>query len=192
MNIKQPTILTNLQRGNVKQEDPVLLYQRTIYELAAQGEIYNIEAHLIDAQDENHMTPLLWAAGYGQNLTCEYLLRSGANPNHRSHDGKTALILASSKGYLHVVKTLIRNGANIDDKDSTLSTALMYAVYDDHSMVVQELIRNGANIGMVNVYSQTAYALALSRHSKSSQAVIETHLLYTIGGGQSNNGCASR
>lgn len=182
MNIKQPTILTNLQRGNVIQESPVLLYQRTIYELAAQGELYQIEPPLVDALDENHMTPLLWAAGYGQNLTVEYLLRSGANPNHRSRGGKTALILAAAKGYLHVVKTLVRSGANVNELDDMNCSALMYAACEDHSLVVQELLKNDANLGVVNLHGQTAYSIALKRQSKSTQATIESHLISVIRG----------
>jgi len=160
----------------------VLLYQRNIYELAAQGELYHIDGHLVDAWDDNHMTPLLWAAGYGQNLTVEYLLRSGANPNHRSRGGRTALILAAAKGYLHVVKTLIRNGANVNEIDDMNCSALMYAAHEDHSLVVQELLRNDANLGIVNAYGQTAYSISLVRHSKSTQAIMESHLISNLRG----------
>lgn len=180
MDTKQPTILTNLQRGNVKQESPIL-NQRTPHELAAQGELYNADALQVNTVDSNNMTPLLWAAGYGQNLTVELLLRLGSNPNHKSRDGKTALMLASNKGYLHVVKTLIRGGANVNDTDVTGSTALMYAAYQDYSLIVEELLRNNANLGLVNALGQSAYSITLIKQNKLSQKSIELHLLTHAG-----------
>lgn len=175
--VKQPTILTNLQRGNVKQENPVLTYQRTIHEIAAQGELYNLDLRLIDTLDENLMTPLLWASGYGQNITVDYLIRNGANIHHRSNDGRTALVLAASKGYLHVAKILLRNGANPNASDDLNCTPLMYAAHDDHYLVVQELLGYGANLGVTNIHGQTAYSIALTRRSKAAQAVMESHLV---------------
>lgn len=158
----------------------MLLHQRTVHEMAAQGELYNIEPHLVDAVDSNNMTPLHWAAGYGQNSTVEFLLRSGANPNHKSSSGKTALMFAAGKGFYHVVKTLIRGGAHLDEVDEAGSTALMYAVHQDHGLVVQELLRNDANLGLLNVLGQSAYSIALTKQNKFAQASIESHLISLI------------
>ena len=177
MNVKPPTVLTNLQRGNVKQESPMLLHQRTLHELAAQGELYNIEPQMIDVTDVNNMTPLLWAAGYGQNSTVEFLIRSGANSNHKANGGKTALMFAASKGFFHVVKTLISDGANVNDIDEAGNSALMYAAHQDHALVIQELVRNGADLSVMNNYGQTAYSISLIKNNKSAQASIEAHLV---------------
>lgn len=188
MNVKPPTILTNLQRGNVKQESPLLTHQRTLHELAAQGELYNIEPQLIDVVDSNNMTPLFWAAGYGQNSTAELLLSSGANPNHKSSGGKTALMFAASHGFFHVVKTLINENANLNDVDEAGNSALMYAAHQDHPLVVQELLRSGADLSIMNIIGQTAYSIALTKQSKSVQASIEAHLISLFKG----HGCNIR
>lgn len=37
------------------------------------------------------MTPLQEAAGAGATMACGMLLAKGADPNHRDHDGKSAL-----------------------------------------------------------------------------------------------------
>lgn len=182
MNIKQPTVLTNLQRGNVKQESPLLTHQRTIHELAAQGELYKIEPHMINAVDCHRMTPLIWAAGYGQNSTLEYLIKSGANPNHKTFGERTALMFASSKGFFHVVRTLIIEGANLNDVDETGNSALMYAAHGDQALVIQELLRNGADLGIMNTSGQTAYSIALSNHNKSAQVCIEAYLVSLLRG----------
>lgn len=175
--MRPPTILTNLQRGNVKQESPLLFKQRTLHELAAQGELYSLEEHLVETQDSNCMTPILWAAGYGQNLTVELLLNLGANPNHRSTGGKTALMLAASRGFLHVVKSLIRGGADVNLVDETGNSALMYAALQDYPLIIQELLKNNANLGLVNELGQTAYTIALIKQNKMAQATIESHLV---------------
>lgn len=159
----------------------MLLNQRTLHELAAQGELYNVDTLQVESVDSDNMTPLLWASGYGQNLTVELLLRLGANPNHKSRTGKTALMLASSKGYLHVVKLLIRGGANINDSDSTGSTALMYAAYQDYHLIVEELLRNNADLGIVNANGQSAYSITLLKENKLSQKSIELYILTQVG-----------
>ena len=181
MNLKPPTILTNLQRGNVKQENPVSLQQRTIHELAAQGELYSIDKQLVNVRDSDDMTPLMWAAGYGQNLTIDLLLGLDADPNLKSKSGQTALMLAANRGFLHIVKTLIGGGANLDDVNDTGCTALMYAAYRNHSLVVQELLKNNANLGIVNSLGQTAYTIALVRKNRMAQASIEAHLVAVLG-----------
>lgn len=177
MNVKPPTVLTNLQRGNVKQESPMLTHQRTHHELAAQGELYNIESNLLEIVDINNMTPLVWAAGYGQSSTVEFLLKSGANPNHRANCGKTALMFAASKGFIHVVKILITGGANVNDVDDTGNSPIMYAAHQDHALVIQEFVRNGADLSKVNAGGHSAYSIALLTHNKSAQALIEAQLI---------------
>lgn len=177
MNVKPPTVLTNLQRGNVKQENPMLLHQRSIYELAAQGELYNIETEALDLMDANKLTPLLWAASYGQSSTVELLTRLGANPNHRTDRGHTALMFAASKGFFHIIRTLIIGGADINDVDDVGNSALIYAAYHDHALVIHELLKNQADLSIVNIFGQTAYSITLSKRNNMARETIEMHLL---------------
>lgn len=182
MSTKQPTILTNLQRGNVKQENPIISYKRTVHELAAQGELYNIEPQMVNATDADNMTPLHWAAGYGQNSTVEFLLKSGANPNFKSTGGKTPLMLAASKGFFHVVKSLITDGVSLNETDDTGNSALIYAAHQDHALVIQELVRNGADMNIMNINGQTAYSMSLAKRNRSAQAALEAHLVSLFDG----------
>lgn len=177
MNVKPSTILTNLQRGNVKQENPILMHQRSIHELAAQGELYSIEQDALEQVDGNNMTPLLWAASYGQGSTVELLIRLGANPNHRTDNGYTALMFAASRGFFHIIRALISGGANINELDVTGNSALIYAAYKDHALVIHELLKNGADLGIVNLFGQTAYSVTLSKRNKMARATIEMHIL---------------
>lgn len=180
MNTKTPTVLTNLQRGNVKQENLISEYERTIFELAAQGELHDIEPQAVDTVDSNNMTALIWAAGYGQISTVEYLLKSGANPDHKANGGKSALMFAASKGFFHVVKTLINDGANLDETDDQGNSALMYATHQDQTLVIRELIKNGADLSIMNVYNQSAYSISLTKNHRSAQMIIEARLLQIL------------
>lgn len=175
-NPKLATVLTNLQRGNVKQESPMLSHQRTVHELAAQGELYDLGSRVADTVDGDNMTPLLWAAGYGQNSTVEFLLERGANVNHKANSGQTALMLAATKGFHHVVKTLINTGADVNALDNSGNSALMFAAHQDHPLVIHELLRAGADLSLASNCGQTAYSISLSRSNRSSQNSIETHL----------------
>lgn len=174
---KPSTVLTNLQRGNVKQETPMLVHQMSIHELSAQGELHNVNINVVDIGDANNLTPLFWAASYGQNSTVEYLLNLGANPNHKSAGNRTALMYAAAKGYCLVVKTLIKSGAQIDDADDSGSTALMYAAHQNQSIVIDELLRNGANLSISNVYSQTAYSICISKNNVEALTTINNYLM---------------
>lgn len=181
INVRPSTVLTNLQRGNVKQDSPVVIHQRSIHEVAAQGELYHLKPP-VDLLDSRHMTPLFWAANYGQISSVELLLVSGANPNHRSQSGKTALMFAAANGYVQVVKSLINHGSDVNIMDEFGNTALIYACHQDQPFIVHELLANGADISQTNRYGQTAYSITVARHSRHSQAAIEGYLLLLLQG----------
>jgi len=46
------------------------------------------------------------------------LLQRGADPNHRSHDGKTAVRLSAIEGHREVVRALVKAGADPSTKDA--------------------------------------------------------------------------
>ena len=48
----------------------------------------------LNLQDNNGMTPLMFAAGVGDLESAKLLLQAGANPNLKSKDGSTALVYA--------------------------------------------------------------------------------------------------
>lgn len=111
--------MTNLQRGNVKTQANIQIRERTIYELAGQGELYPhlLDGQKIDQEDENGYTLLHWAAAYGQLMTIKMLLSRGANLEHKGKHGETALAFAACKGHVHVIKFLLTTGVNVDKTD---------------------------------------------------------------------------
>lgn len=177
---KPTTVLTNLQRGNVQTQTPSVLPERSIHQLAAQGELFlqNLEDGVaLDEQDENGFTPLMWAAAYGQLATVRLLLELGASVSIFGKYKETALLFASASGHAAIVKELIKHKANIDEKDEDGNTALMYAAYNNHAVCVHELLNCGADMTLENDTFETVYDIAISKRCKAVQAVVEKHMM---------------
>ncbi|AWP11170.1 putative DNA-binding protein RFXANK isoform 9 [Scophthalmus maximus] len=74
------TTLTNKQRGNEVTVRPATLDSLSIHQLAAQGEVSQVAAHLskdsslLCKQDERGFTPLMWAAAFGEKAVVDFLL----------------------------------------------------------------------------------------------------------------------
>jgi len=95
------------------------------------------------------------------HATLEFLLQSGANPNHQDNDGNTPLIhycknmtLTDSKELrINVINRLISAGADVNKKNYEGNTAL---VYDRYSGEAAALITAGVDINHKNNKGQTA------------------------------------
>ena len=90
--------------------------------------------------------PLHFAARGGHSEVMSALIEAGANPNSRSFDGATPLLLVADKGYLDAVKVL--HGAKADPLlawtcDGLTFLPLDKAVNGGHWEVVRELIQHG-------------------------------------------------
>ncbi|XP_041825807.1 ankyrin repeat family A protein 2 isoform X1 [Melanotaenia boesemani] len=120
--IKQSTTLTNKHRGNEVSSTPLLVHSLSIHQLAAQGEMVFLASRIeqetvINLQDEEGFTPLMWAAAHGQIAVVEFLLQNGADPNLLAKGRESALSLACSKGYTDIVKMLIDCGVDVNEYD---------------------------------------------------------------------------
>ena len=76
--------------------------------------------------------------------------------NAQDEEGKTALILASDRGYTEIVKLLLEAGANVNLQDSHGNTALMWASSKGHIEVVRLLLESGAKVDLQNKDGATA------------------------------------
>jgi ankyrin repeat protein len=99
------------------------------------------------------------------------LIEAGANVNHQSRDGETALLLAFQVDNLETLKKLLAAGANPNLRPRWRETALVQAVKLGRKEIVRLLLQAGAD---VNLHSKRHESpLALSRHYEYENAEIE-------------------
>lgn len=87
---------------------------------------------------------LLEAAATGRTETLERLLRSGASPDARDAQGRTALMIAAFNGHEAAVTALGKGGAHVSLGTPDGDTALMAAAFRGHYGVARQLLLMGA------------------------------------------------
>jgi len=127
-----------------------------------------------DAGPSAGWTPLMIAAAEGHVETVSALVEAGGDVNATNPLGRTALMFASSYGFLPIVNDLLAHRAdpNIVPKDSTGWTALIAAVHNGHREVVTMLLGHGADASIADKQGKTALAWAEARgHVEVAQAL---------------------
>ncbi|KAK5852380.1 hypothetical protein PBY51_023852 [Eleginops maclovinus] len=185
--IKQSTTLTNKHRGNEVSSTPLLVHSLSIHQLAAQGEMVFLASRIeqetvINHQDEEGFTPLMWAAAHGQIAVVEFLLQNGADPNLLAKGRESALSLACSKGYTDIVKMLIDCGVDVNEYDWNGGAPLLYAVHGNHVRCVEILLESGADPTIESDSGFNAMDMAVAMGHRNVQQVMEAHLLKLLMG----------
>ena len=81
---------------------------------------------IINMEDGNGNTPLMYAAENGNKDIVKLLIDKGANVNKQDKNGKTPLMYAVVKGNKDIVKLLIENGAIVNKQNKDGQKALDY------------------------------------------------------------------
>ena len=104
----------------------------------------NIASELVNKDDNDGNTPLLWASTDGHLQMAKLLITNGAEVDKASNYGDTPLIAASYHGHLEVVKLLIEHQADVHLKDIDGDTALDEARERGRTAIETALRKAGA------------------------------------------------
>lgn len=72
-----------------------------------------INEYGVNAVDDRGISILQWAAIKGNEELTHYLIKNGADLQHRDSNSRTAVQLATLKGKPGVVELLIKSGADV-------------------------------------------------------------------------------
>ena len=131
---------------------------RTIHEAAKTGDKVAVEKFLaqdarVDDRDMSGLTPLHWAAWYGNTDVVELLLDKGADIHSKwRRNGMTSLHYAAAYGQNEAVELLIARGADVNARNKYGGTPLSATTTGRGKWkeVVELLIANGALVNTKN------------------------------------------
>jgi ankyrin repeat protein len=111
------------------------------------------EPSLANTENNDGLTPLGFAAHFGQKDAVRVLLEYGADVNAISHSklsfipSNTALhaAIAGNKS-IEVVEILIKNGADVNAIDSNEHTPLQAVAFEGNTEIARLLIKEGADL----------------------------------------------
>jgi len=137
--------------------------------LIARGAAINITT------DEGY-TPLLRAAASSSREKVELLLGSGARPDQRSPEGRTALmILLEGDPSPFLLRRILNAGASVRISDNSGNTPLHFAAKNSKNVdIISLLLERSANLEARNNLGQTPLLLAAAHNG---EVEIMTHLL---------------
>jgi ankyrin repeat protein len=130
----------------------------SLYQAAGEGDLE--QGADIEAQDDQGMTPLHYAAWNGKLEVAKYLIEKGVNKEAQDESGYTPFHHAAWNGKLEVVKYLVEKGANKEAQDKFGNTPLHLAVEGEKLEVVECLIEKGANKEAQDKFGNTPLHLA--------------------------------
>lgn len=104
--------------------------------------------YLIAKQDSELALGVNSAAYHGDLYHLKGLINAGANPSKIDYDGRTALHLASSRGFEDIVRFLIQRGGDVNYVDKFGNSPLLEAIQAGHDRVAALLIYNGAKLNL--------------------------------------------
>ena len=134
----------------------------------------------VDAQDSSGWTALMYAAAASSSLPVQLLLKSHANPNHKSFGGDTPLLASAITGSFD--EDLFRAGADVNARNSDGVTLLMILAAKGQADEVEEALKAGADPSAKDAKGRSALDyLRLANCGKSP--VFEWRFESTGGGG---------
>jgi ankyrin repeat protein/L-ascorbate metabolism protein UlaG (beta-lactamase superfamily) len=135
--------------------------------------ILKTNAELLEEKDDNHLSPLNYAALNNKLDALKVLVEAGGDLYSGDKEGSQALINASAQGHFDVVEYLIKSGADINKQDDNGQTALIFSIIRNKPKVAQFLLSNGAEISIENNFKMRAlmYAVMIQNIELTKQLI---------------------
>lgn len=103
------------------------------------------DKELINIQNDQGYTALIYAAYYGQEAAVNFLLKSGADSCMKDKRGNTASMGAIFKGNFKIAKTLLSAKCGVNEVNIQGQTGLMYAALFGRADIAKKLLVAGEN-----------------------------------------------
>ena len=131
---------------------------------------------LINARNfMNSATPLHKAAGAGQLVVAEFLLKNGAEIEAKDANEQTPMHWAANAGRKGMAELLIKYKANVQAADRNGNTPLHLAAENAMQSVAELLLENGADINAMNSKKATPLHVALANSFDSVAMFLIDH-----------------
>jgi ankyrin repeat protein len=129
----------------------------------------------IESITQEGYTPLMLAVRSGDPELVDLLISKGANVNHKSEMGETALHIASYyEVATRILKSLITAGAKPNSMNNEGYTPLMYAGYRGNLEYLTYMSKNGGDLEFTNQYGDSVYSEALRANTPKSIAALRS------------------
>src|SRR5580700_5700086 len=134
----------------------------------------------MDPIQQANFTPLSHTVAIGDDATVLFLLETGADPEQRDAEGRSALTLAVENGHLKSVAYLLEYGANPELADGTGKSPLQLAT--DNGLTTALGLLSGAAAEVHKPHETSARRKPPPVRRKSRWATFRTLMLWMVGG----------
>jgi ankyrin repeat protein len=148
----------------------------TIHQAAFRGNLEAVkkllagDPALVDARNDNGITPLGFAAALGHTEVVKLLVERGADVNARDRQGTTPLFIAVWRNRPEIVRFLLAKGADVSAAGAAGSSLLHVAAMSSQLEVAKALIERRADLGARNGLGNTPLHVAAAFNQEDGMA----------------------
>jgi len=116
---------------------------------------------IMNEEDENGNSPLIFASLEGKDEIARSLIDQGCFINHQNHNGETALYWACFNGRKEVIELLIESGANMNICNLDGASPSHVAAANGHISALRVLHSSGCYINQLDDYNESSLFYAV-------------------------------